>query len=82
MTKNSIDERELKIRFGEHLGKLIKKKYPTFENFAYSHSDLKLTKSTVYKICRGDFMPRILTIFKIAEALEISPKKMFDFKIK
>ncbi|MCB0512561.1 MAG: helix-turn-helix transcriptional regulator [Bacteroidetes bacterium] len=63
--------------FGKHLKKIRKSKRISQEELAY-RCDIEL--SQIGRIERGVINTSISNIFIIAEALEISPKDLFDFE--
>ncbi|MEM6966503.1 MAG: helix-turn-helix transcriptional regulator [Bacteroidota bacterium] len=75
--KHARHERGIQL-FGSKLRKVRKEKGFTQEDLAY-RADLEL--SQISRIERGVINTSISQLFFIAEALEISPKELFDFEI-
>ena len=64
--------------FGNRLRKVRKEKGFTQEELSY-RADLEL--SQISRIERGIINTSISQVFKIAEALEVPPKYLFDFEV-
>jgi len=75
--KYSLHEAGLKA-FGKHLRELRKAKNLSQEQLAWK-ADSEL--SQISRMERGIVNAGLSQIFKIAEALEVPPKALFDFEI-
>lgn len=65
------------IRFGQHVKKLRIKQGKTLEKLAYEGDSL--TKATVSRVENGLVDPKLSTMIKIAESLEISLSDLMDY---
>jgi transcriptional regulator with XRE-family HTH domain len=72
---NTRDEKRLK-EFGLQIRKFRKAKKLTLEGLAFE-ADIEL--SQVHRIEKGKINPTLTTILLLADALEISPSKLFDY---
>jgi transcriptional regulator with XRE-family HTH domain len=72
---NTRDEIALQ-KFGENLRKIRKAKKLTMQQLAFA-ADIEL--SQVHRIEKGKTNPTVTTVLLLADALGISPTKMFDF---
>jgi len=71
---------EIGKKFGENLRKFIKKRgYRSAELFAYENA---IDKSALSKMLRGDRLPRLDTLIRIAEALEITLNDLYPISHK
>lgn len=69
----------LNKKIGERITALREEKNLTLEKLAYGSG---ISKGGLSEIERGMKEPRLSTLFKICETLEISIKDFFDFDIK
>ena len=70
-------QQSLALRFGQHLKKLRIKQGKTLEKVAYEVDGL--TKATLSRIENGLVDPKLSTLTKIAESLEISLLDLMDY---
>lgn len=76
--KDNIQVRnELALAFGQHIKKLRLGKGYSMRGFA-DKADMEYTQ--IARIEHGISAPTITTIYKLAEALDIQMKELFDFK--
>jgi len=75
---NRKKDNELKIAFGEHVRKLRLARGKSMRGFA---DEADIEYSQIARIEKGEISPTIVTAAKIADALEIALKDLFDFKI-
>jgi transcriptional regulator with XRE-family HTH domain len=73
---NTRDEIRI-IAFGAHIRKLRKAKKMTMKNLAFD-ADVEL--SQIHRIEKGKINPTLTTILLLADALEVLPSKLFDYK--
>ncbi len=69
-------EQQICIKFGKHLQKIRLKKGKTAEKVAYEND---LAISTVTRIEKGEVNPKLVSLVKIAESLEISLSDLVKF---
>jgi len=67
------------IAFGKNLRKVRLKKGISQEDLAYK---VGVETSQIGRIERGKIQTSISMVFHLADALEVAPKKLFDFEIK
>ncbi len=67
----------IKKEFGLRLRKLRKEKGFSQDQFAF---ETEINVSTISRIERGIHNPRLVTLYQLAEALNIEVKELFDFK--
>jgi len=75
---NRKKDNELKIAFGEQVKRLRLAQDKSMRGFA---GDADIEYSQIARIESGEISPTITTASKIAEALGITLKELFDFKI-
>jgi predicted transcriptional regulator len=69
---------EIGEKLGENLRKFIKKRgYRSAELFAYENA---IDKSSLSKMLRGDRLPRLDTMIRIAEALEVTLNDLYPMR--
>lgn len=72
-----ISEETFLISLGIHIRQLREKKNLSQENLAH---DCNISKSQIARIERAEINTTVKTLVKIANALEIDPKELFDLK--
>lgn len=72
-----ISEETFLINLGIHIRQLREKKNLSQENLAH---DCNISKSQIARIERAEINTTVKTLVKIANALEIDPKELFDLK--
>lgn len=75
MGNKQITEQEVKRRFGERMKELRKKKGFSQEKLAL---DIEMDLTSVNEIERGHRSPKLITMYKIAQALGVSLKELAD----
>lgn len=73
----NISEETFLINLGIHIRQLREKKNLSQENLAH---DCNISKSQIARIERAEINTTVKTLVKIANALEIDPKELFDLK--
>jgi transcriptional regulator with XRE-family HTH domain len=68
---------EILTAFGIHLRKLIESKGFSLRGLA---DEADIEYSQIARIVSGTISPKVTTVYKIAEALNVSMKELFDFK--
>ena len=74
---NNIRNKAYIIAFGEHLKKLRLNKKLSRETLA-AYADIETMQ--IYRIEKGKVNTTISTVYAIAKALEVQPKKLMDFE--
>jgi transcriptional regulator with XRE-family HTH domain len=72
---NTRDEKRL-IEFGHQIRKLRQAKKLTLEALAF---EAEIEISQVHRIEKGKINPTLTTILLLADALKVSPTKLFDY---
>ena len=72
-----ISEETFLINLGIHIRQLREKKNLSQENLAH---DCNIPKSQIGRIERAEINTTVKTLIKIANALEVKPKELFDLK--
>lgn len=75
MGNRQITESEVKRRFGDRMKELRKKKGLSQEKLAL---DIEMDLTSVNEIERGHRSPKLITMYKIAQALGVSLKDLAD----
>jgi len=70
-------DKEITAAFGAHVKKLLRAKGFSMRSLA---NEADIEYSQIARIVSGIISPSITTAYKIAEALDISMKDLFDFK--
>jgi len=73
-----VSEEEFIINLGVNIRRLRERKNLSQQNLA---DTCNIPKTSIGRVERGEVSVTIKTIIKIANALEIEPKDVFDFKI-
>jgi hypothetical protein len=69
LSKSAPKILKFRQRFGRQVAKLIGEKgYPSVENFCLSNG---LHKATVHQVIKGTADPRLSTLLRVADALEM-----------
>jgi len=71
-----ISESELKRKFGERMREIRKKKGMSQEDVAL---DIKMDLTSINEIEKGHRSPKLVTIYKIAQALNVSSSELLPF---
>lgn len=72
-----LDDKKFIKAFGEHLKNLRLEKNLSQEDLA---NDAEVPINQIGRIERAEIKTSLSTIYKISQALEIDPKKLFDFE--
>lgn len=75
MGNRNITKQEVKRRFGERMRELRKKKGLSQEKLAL---DIEMDLTSVNEIEKGHRSPKLITMYKIAEALGVPLKSLVD----
>ncbi|TCN60835.1 XRE family transcriptional regulator [Flavobacterium circumlabens] len=75
----NISEETFLINFGIHVRQLREKKGISQKDLA---NDCGITKSQISRIEVAKINTSVKTLVKIANALDVEPKELFDFSIK
>ena len=76
MDKEAAKRARIQKEFGENLERLIAEKFPSRDAFL-KKSDLEMYKANLHRIIKGQDEPKLTTLYKIAEALDISVRELF-----
>lgn len=76
MPIRNVTEQEIKRTFGEKMRQLRKEKGLSQEKLAL---DIEMDLTSVNEIERGHRSPKLITMYKIAQALGVSLSKLTDF---
>lgn len=76
MRNKQITEQEVKRRFGDRMKDLRKKKGLSQEQLAL---DIEMDLTSVNEIEKGHRSPKLITMYKIAQALGVSLRELADF---
>ena len=74
----NISEETFLINLGVHIKQLREKKSLSQEQLA---NDCKIPKVQIGRIERAEVNTTVKTLLKIANALEVDPKELFDIKL-
>ena len=69
-------QQNIDVFFGRHLKRMREKRKKSINIFSYEND---LTPATVSRIENGLISPRLQTLKKIADGLDISLRDLFDF---
>lgn len=75
MIMKRISERDVKIRFGNRMRELRKKKGFSQEKLAL---DIDMDLTSINEIEKGHRSPKLITMYKIAQALGVSLSELVD----
>lgn len=74
-TRKSPRILKARAKLGKKIEELIRKDYPSVENFALSNG---MNKSMVLNILKGTSDPQFSTLIRLAEALEVPLVQLVD----
>lgn len=76
MLNKQITEQKVKMKFGERMRELRKKKGLSQEKLAL---DIDMDLTSINEIEKGHRSPKLITMYKIAYALGVPLKELADF---
>ena len=76
MVNSRITEKEVKLRFGNRMKELRKKKGLSQEKLAL---DIEMDLTSVNEIENGHRSPKLITMYKISRALGVNLRDLADF---
>lgn len=76
MRNKQITEQEIKKKFGDRMKDLRKNKGLSQEQLAL---DIEMDLTSVNEIEKGHRSPKLITMYKIAQALGVSLRELTDF---
>lgn len=76
MGNKQITEQEVKRRFGDRMKELRKKRGLSQEKLAL---DIEMDLTSVNEIEKGHRSPKLITMYKIAQALGVNLRDLADF---